>query len=318
MGNSDSIDINLSNLYRSWYAFRKGKRKSSEILSFEYSLEQNLVHLQSSLVNLTYKHGSYAHFEVNDSKRREIAVAPVRDRVVHRLLYDYLEPRWDKAFIFDAWSCRKNKGLHAATERAADFMRRYQNCWVWRSDITKFFDSVDQELLLNLVRRRIACETTLWLIGEVLDSYWKNQPGRGMPIGNLTSQVFANIYLNEFDRYMVHELKPLAYMRYGDDWLCITQTKKEAECIRTTAVSFLGETLKLQVSRKVDATKPAYKGFTFLGVDHWPGERRLTKSTQARVYERVRLENYSSYEALIKKFSNQRSVKKFYWQTLEI
>lgn len=318
MGNSDSIDLSLSNLYRSWYAFRKGKRKSSEILSFEYSLEQNLAHLQSSLVNLTYKHGAYAHFEVNDSKRREIAVAPVRDRVVHRLLYDYLEPRWDKAFIFDAWSCRKNKGLHSATERAAKFVWRYQNCWVWRSDITKFFDSVDQNLLLSFVRRRISCESTLLLIGKVLDSYYKNQPGRGMPIGNLTSQVFANIYLNEFDRYIMHGLKPLAYMRYGDDWLCFTPDRNAAEHIRGKAVYFLEQSLKLNVSQKVDAVKPAYKGFAFLGVDHWPNGLRLTLPTQTRVFQKLEPENYSSYEALVRKFSNQHNIKKFYWQTLDI
>src|SRR5579863_3121299 len=100
MGNSDSIDLSLSNLYRSWYAFRKGKRASHEVLAFQYQLEQNLVHLQTSLVTGKYKHGGYSHFEVSDSKRRQIAVAPVRDRVVHRLLYDYLEPIWDKAFIY--------------------------------------------------------------------------------------------------------------------------------------------------------------------------------------------------------------------------
>ena len=132
MGNSDSIDISLSNLYRSWYSFRKGKRASNEVVSFEYSLEHNLVHLYASLITGKYKHGSYTNFEVSDSKRRQIAVAPVRDRVVHRLLYDYLVPVWDKTFIFDAWSCRAGKGQRDATARAALFMKRYQHAWMWR------------------------------------------------------------------------------------------------------------------------------------------------------------------------------------------
>lgn len=318
MGNSDSIDLSLSNLYRSWYAFRKGKRKSSEILSFEYSLEQNLLHLTTSLINGGYKHGDYAHFEISDSKKREIAVAPVRDRVVHRLLYDYFEPIWDKAFIYDAWSCRKGKGLHAATNRTIKFMDKYSNCWVWRADINKFFDSVDQAQLLRLIQRRIHCQTAMQIIQEVLSSYSKHEVGRGMPIGNLTSQIFANVYLNEFDRYMSHTLKPLAYLRYGDDWLCFVQTKAELEFIQGKSTKFLADTLKLEISHKINKIQPAYRGFTFLGVDHWTNGMRLTLLTRNRVFQKLEPANFSSYEALVRQFSNERNIKKFYWQSLDL
>jgi RNA-directed DNA polymerase len=208
MGNSDSIDFSLSNLYKSWCNFRRGKRSSREIITFQYSLEPNLFQMQKQLEDKNYRHGNYAYYTVQDSKRREIAVAGVHDRVIHRLLYDYLLPMWDKHFIFDAWSCRPNKGLHVAVARSQDYMQANPRAWVWRADIIKFFDSVDQEVLMQVIKRRVKCADALWLIESIISSYYKNQPGLGMPIGNLTSQIFANIYLNEFDRFISYKITP--------------------------------------------------------------------------------------------------------------
>jgi RNA-directed DNA polymerase len=318
MGNSDSIDFSLSSLYKSWYAFRSGKRASSDIVSFQFYLESHLRQLTHELTNKTYQHGGYAYFVIEDTKRRDIAVAPVKERIVHRLLYDYLLNRWDKTFIYDAWSCRNNKGQHKAIERAASFVASYANGWVWRADITKFFDSVDQEMLLRCIKQRVRNPDALWLIREVLSSYSKNELGRGMPIGNLTSQIFANIYLNEFDRFMIHTLKPRAYLRYGDDWLCFTENRSELIAIRDAARQFLSEVLKLSVSQKLDIITPAAKGVTYLGIDLWPGNQRITKTTRLRIDKKITSTNYYSYEALIRHFSNERSIKKFYWQTLDI
>jgi len=269
-------------------------------------------------MNKSYKHGAYAQFIVQDSKRREIAVAPVRDRVVHRLIYDFLVQAWDKTFIFDAWSCRPGKGQHRAIERATSYMQDYANGWVWRSDITKFFDSVDQETLLSLVSRRTTCQDALWLIQEVLSSYQKKEAGLGIPIGNLTSQIFANIYQNEFDRFMVHALKPAAYLRYGDDWLCFSSNQYDLEAIRHRAIDFLGEELKLTISHRLDMLRPVRDGVTYLGIDIWPNGHRITKSTQTRVRLKIDSSNFSSYEALVRQFSNEHSLKKFYWETLDI
>ncbi len=287
-------------------------------MDFEYSLEQNLQHLQTSLVKGKYIHGGYITFEVSDSKRRQVAVAAVRDRIVHRLLYDYLVPVWDKTFIFDAWSCRKGKGQHQAIARAASFMQRYQRGYIWRADVAKFFDSVDQQTLFSLVARRVKDEVALALIQEVLSSYSKNELGRGMPIGNLTSQIFANIYLNEFDRFMVHELKPYAYLRYGDDWLCFTDTKKEATRIQTRATDFLTNTLKLSISSNLNFISPVYRGTTYLGIDLWPDGKRITRTTLTRAYGKLRPINQASYESLIKQFSNRRALKRFHWRTLDL
>lgn len=318
MGNSDSIDISLSNLYKVWYELRREKRASEEVNKFQFTLEANLERLAFKLDNRTYTHQGYTRYIVLDSKKREIAVAAVVDRVIHRLLYSYLESAWDRVFIFDAWSCRKGKGQHLAISRALGYMQRYKQDWVWRADITKFFDTVDQTILWRLVQRRVTCPTTLWLIQEVLNSYYKNQPGKGMPIGNLTSQIFANIYLNEFDRYMVHTLKPLGYLRYGDDWLCFASSKHEIEQIRTAAINFITMELKLEISKKLNVVTPVRKGVTYLGVDLWPSGTRIMKATQSRVLMRLTAANYSSYEAHIRKFSNIRTVKRFYWRTLDI
>lgn len=281
-------------------------------------MESNIDQLHQLLTSRAYHHGTYAHFIVQDSKKREIAVAPVRDRVVHRLIYDFLVPQWDKAFIFDAWSCRNNKGQHKAIERAASYMQEYANGWVWRADIRKFFDSVNQATLFKLVQRRTNCPDALWLIEEVLSSFYKNEPGRGMPIGNLTSQIFANIYQNEFDRFMAHTLKPSAYLRYGDDWLCFAADRATLEIIRQQAAQFLVNVLNLNLSQKLDLLLPVRKGVTYLGIDLWSNGYRITKPTQARVRLKINPSNFSSYEALVQQFSNEHGLKRFYWDTLDI
>ena len=170
-GKTSDIDFSLANIWQTWSAFRADKKGSAAIVEFEYQLEGNLWQLQAELANGAYQHGLYAHKIVNEQKRRNIAVAKVRDRVVHRLLYDYLVPIWDKTFIYDAWSCRRGKGLHGAINRTQSFMKSYQGGWVWRTDVAKFFDSVDQNTLRQLLRRRIIDPATLRLLDEVIGSY---------------------------------------------------------------------------------------------------------------------------------------------------
>jgi retron-type reverse transcriptase len=317
MGNSDSIDFSLSNLYKSWHVFRAGKRASSEIMQFEYYLESHLSQIHKELTSRTYRHGQYAQYVVQDSKKREIAVAPVRDRLLHRLLYDYLMPSWNNTFIYDAWSCRPNKGQHRAIERSADFMQRYRSGYVWRADIHKFFDSVDQITLFKIISRRTLCPNTLWLIREILSSFSKNPPSIGIPIGNLTSQVFANIYFNEFDRYMVHTLKPNAYLRYGDDWLCFADNEAELYSVQQRAIHFLANELNLMISPRLNHVTPVYKGVTYLGIDLWPTGKRITKATRIRMERKLNCQNFASYEALERAFSTDRTIKRFYWRNVD-
>lgn len=168
MTGSESIDLSLNNLYKCWWLFRQGKVASHEIIEFEYHLEDNLRRLQKDLISDNYRLGAYRQFEVTDNKRRLIKVAPVRDRIVHRLLYEYLKPIFDPTFIYDAWSCRENKGLIGAIKRAQEFLRCHPAGYVWRVDVAKFFDSVDQEAMFKLIKRRIADNRALNLIGKII------------------------------------------------------------------------------------------------------------------------------------------------------
>ncbi len=173
MGSSSilELDISLKNIWRSWFRFRHGKRATREITLFEYYLERELPQLYQELLSGAYRHGPYRHFVVTDNKRRGISVAGVRDRVVHRLLYDYLVKIYNHTFSYDAWSCRKSKGVIGAIERAEQYIRSHPRAVVWRMDITKFFDSVQQRTLSSLLTRRVKDQKALSLLEEVLASY---------------------------------------------------------------------------------------------------------------------------------------------------
>ena len=164
------LEFTIGNVYKAWSDFRRGKRKTAELQQFSYALERELYALLRDLEERKYVHGGYLSFEKNENKRRTISVAPMRDRVVHRLLYDFLVLVYDKTFCFDAWSCRKEKGLLGAIERVAGFARRYPRAYVWRADIKKFFDSVSTEKLVALLERKIT-GNALWLAKSITDSY---------------------------------------------------------------------------------------------------------------------------------------------------
>lgn len=310
-GNS-SIDISVTNVWRSYRAFRAGKKSSRAIIEFEGELLENILALAKSLQAGSYSHGSYSHMIVNDNKRRDIAVASVRDRVVHRLLYDYLVPVWDKTFIYDAWSCRKNKGLHGAIERACIFMRRYPDAWIWRTDITKLFDSIDKNKLKLIVRKRVSDPIALQIMDEVIDSC-SHGDLKGIPIGNLTSQILANIYLNEFDRYVKHSLKPLAYLRYGDDWLCFARSRNELELMRKRAKEFLNTELGLSIHPTLDLIKPVRDGVSYLGVDLWSTGRRVDSSTRVKLNTNLNIRNVPSYKSLLAHHHSKKYLKRFEW-----
>ncbi len=171
MTDNSSIDLSLTNVWYSWRNFRRGKKPSWAIKTFESNLEHNLLRLCADLNDGTYRHGPYEHKIVNEKKRRDIAVASVRDRVIHRLLYDYLVPIVDQRFDFDVWSCRQDKGLHGALARTKQLASRYCDSWVWRADITKFFDNVNHQILKECLVRFVHDEKALKLLDKVIDSY---------------------------------------------------------------------------------------------------------------------------------------------------
>lgn len=213
--------ILVENLFQAWSEFKKGKRKRKDVQIFERNLEDNLFDLHYQLKSKTYQHGNYQSFYVQDPKQRHIHKAQVPDRIIHHLLYKYLYELFDKTFIFDSYSCRENKGTHKGVKRLEKFARivskNYtRDCWALKLDIKKFFASVDHNILMNLLKRKINDPDILWLLKEVIDSFPK-----GIPLGNLTSQVFANIYMNELDQFIKHKLKIKYHLRYADDFLVL-------------------------------------------------------------------------------------------------
>lgn len=171
MGSEELIDLSLKNIWQSWFSFRKGKRATEELHEFQFYLEKNLFDLCCDLENGAYCHGGYRKFTVCDNKKREISCAGIRDRIVHRMIYDYLIPFFDKTFIYDAWSCRKGKGLLGAIERTQEFLKKNPRSYVWRADIRKFFESVNQGILIKLIRRRVFDPRAIKLIREIVTSY---------------------------------------------------------------------------------------------------------------------------------------------------
>lgn len=287
---------------------------SVEMHEFQYNLEKNLFGLHEDLNKGAYGHGPYRKFTVCDNKRREISVSSIRDRVVHRLIYDYLVLIWDRKFIYDAWSCRRNKGLLAAIERTQGFLKSYPRAFIWRADIRKFFYNVDQKTLLRFIERRIHDHSAIKIIAEVLQSYSTSCTGVGMPIGNLTSQIFSNIYLNELDHFVSHELRPNAYLRYGDDFLLFEMDLKKLETMRNKVDAFLSNELKLSLNPKHNIIVKARHGLKFLGVELWPSGRRLSKRNKARINLRLSLENVASYNGVISKHGGPKLEKWLDWK----
>lgn len=309
--------------------FRRGKKATQEIDEFAYYLETNLSSINRDLNDGSYQHGRYRTFIVTDNKRRVISVASVRDRVVHRLLYEYLVKIYDKTFICDVWSCRKGKGVLDAIKRAQSFLKKFNRSCVWRADITKFFDNVDHAVLLDILNLKIKEIKSLRLLNQVIDSYClgsgvqrergggSKKPHHGIPIGNLTSQIFANIYLNELDRFMVHQLRPQAYLRYGDDFIVVDEHKDKVGTHRLAAMTFLGIKLKLIINPKNDIIIPARIGLKFLGVEIFPKGRRLKKRSWNRANSRLNHRNIGSYWGLVSSYGNSKKIKQFLWKTVD-
>ena len=233
--------VSFENLVLAFRAARRGKPLTQERADFEFDLEANLFRLQEELVTGAYRPGPYGTFYVTEGVRRKISAAPFRDRVVHHALHRVIEPVLDREFIFDSYACRTGKGTHRAADRCTRFLRRQP--YALKADIARFFPSVDHAILLSLVGRRVEDVRTMDLIGRILasgvgileseyemrwfqgDDLLARFRPRGLPIGNLTSQFFANVYLHPLDMFVKHTLRVRHYLRYVDD--CAPRRRRE-------------------------------------------------------------------------------------------
>ncbi len=295
--------IEPENLFWAWEEFKHGKGKKADVLKFEKNLEQELFQLHRDLKDKTYRHGGYTDFFICDPKLRHIHKATVRDRVLHHAVYQILNPLFEPTFIATSFSCRIQKGSHKGVDVAESMIRKVSRnytraCYVLKCDVRKFFDSIDHSILLSLIQRKIKDKEVIWLIGEIVDSFvsgYSNLFTRtGVPIGNLTSQLFANMYMNEFDQYMKQKLKVEHYGRYTDDFIIVSNDKKYLENLIKPIILFLGNRLKLRLhTDKVEILK-ASGSVDFLGYILRPYHRLIRKKTLRRI-ERKHRDKFNAY-----------------------
>lgn len=296
----------------------RGKKQKKDVILFQSRLADNLANLYHSLANYTYKHGLYSAFTVSDPKPRNIHKATVRDRVLHHLIYKELYPYFDKRFIYDSYSCRKNKGTHRAINRFKYFAGRVsknnsRTCYVLKCDIKKFFASIDQTILIKILKKYIEDPNIIWLINEVISSFHSTRSGVGLPLGNLTSQLLVNIYMNEFDRYVKHKLKIRYYIRYADDFVILSDDRNYLENLIFPISEFLFEKLKLQLHPNKISIKTLNSGVDFLGWVNFPYHRVLRTVTKRRMIRRIiespTPETLNSYLGLLR-HGNTHKLKK--------
>lgn len=275
---------NFENIYLAYTKARKSKRYREDVLKFTSDLETNLITIQNELVWKMYSPGRYREFVVYEPKRRIIQAPSFKDRVVHHALCNVIEPIFDARFIYDSYACRKGKGTHAGVERTAFFLRKMEHsAYCLKADISSYFPSIEHTVLKTLVRKKISCEGTLWLVDTIID----NGSDIGIPIGALTSQLFANIYLNELDAFVKHRLLAKYYLRYVDDFIILSNSKKELWEHLGEIEIFLQDKLKLSLNHKTGIF-PASHGIDFLGYRIWANKFLLRKANIQRNKRRLR------------------------------
>jgi len=303
----------FENLYEAWECAKRGKRFREEVLEFSNDLEANLIDIQNHLIYGTYEVGAYRPFFVYEPKKRLVMALPFRDRVVQWAIYKQLYPLLDKQFIKDSYACRKGKGAHGAADRLQYWLRQTDRkqmeskekvkYYYLKLDISKYFYRVDHTVLIDILKRKTKDKQLIALLVKIIEcenqkfglpagvnpdecpeEKWLDDVG--MPIGNLTSQMFANLYLNELDQYVKHELKLHYYIRYMDDIIILHPDKKYLAGVRDYIDVFITDNLRLQLNNKT-AIRPVSLGIDFVGFKVWATHRKLKKKTAMKIKNRI-------------------------------
>lgn len=287
-----------------WRIFRRGKTRKKDVMDFEMHLEDNIFSLYKEVKNDKYKHSSYTYFQIFDNKKRDIYKAEVRDRIIHQIIYDYLLSCFEPTFIADSYASRKNKGQYKALDTFCYFIKLASSagkeCFVLKCDVKKYFDSVDHDILLVLIKEKVSCEKTLKIIKEVISSYRSSTPPqKGIPLGSITSQIFANIYLNVLDQYVKKELKCRFYIRYNDDLVVVFENKKHIVGIRDKMILFVKEKLFLDIPIPKTSIRKIRWGVDFLGFVILPQAILLRDKTKNKIYSNIKRKNIHSYLSLL-------------------
>lgn len=308
--------ISLDNLLAAWREFRRGKSCKSDVLEYEFNLERNLLQLHHELSVSNYQPSPYKSFYVSDPKLRHIHKAIVRDRVVHQSIYRKLSPIFERHFIFDSYSCRIDKGSHRAVRRLADFSRRasanhVRVAYGLKCDIRKFFDSVNHEILRKLIAAKLTDKKVLALLDKIIFSYsWTT--GRGLPLGNVTSQLFGNIYLDVFDQFVKHELKRKYYLRYTDDFMILGHNENELLALVPYLDNFLFKRLALHLHPDKTEIRKFNQGLDFLGYVVRPFHRVLRTKTKHRILKKAKQKKEIWLKSEISKEVYEQSRQSYY------
>ena len=279
--------VSIPNLFCCWQQFKRHKRKKKEVQLFERHLEDHIFHLGEELRKGEYSHGDYQHFRVFDPKERHISKTSVRDRLVHHVVYNELVRFFDKRYVYHSFSCRLGKGTHKGVSSLERALRKVsanntRPCYVLKIDIKRFFDTICHPILKKLIKKHLKDQKILTLIDHIIDSFYhKNEQGqiRGLPLGNVTSQVFANIYLHELDVFVKHQLKEPFYLRFCDDFCLVGESLNHLESLNVQIRQFLKDRLLLEIH-------PG-KTIDFLGYVLFPHHKLLRTRTRKRLKNRL-------------------------------
>ena len=291
----------MQNLILAWQKARKGKTKKQYIIKFEKDLAYNLRLLNLELKYQKYKPKHLETFILRDPKTRIISKSDFRDRIIHHAICNIIEPIFDKTFISDSCANRKRKGNLFAIKRFDKFKRKVskngkQNGWFnnnqvkgycLKADIKHYFQEVNHEILLNIIKRKIKDKNVVNLIKIIIEGH--NESEKGMPLGNLTSQFFANIYLNELDKFVKHKLRAKYYIRYVDDFVIIYTSKSQLQTWKKEIDDFLREKLKLELHPDKSRIISLSKGIDFVGFRNFYYFRLLRKRNIKNMKIKVRL-----------------------------
>ncbi len=321
--------ISIENLLEAWGEFVCGKRYRKDVQEFERNLMQNIITLHKDLASKGYKHSPYQAFNISDPKPRNIHKAKVRDRLLHHAIYRILYPFFDKTFTAHSYSCRLGKGMHKALNAFRDFSyevseNHIKTVWVLKCDIRKFFASIDHSVLIEIIKNHILDIDIQWLISEVVGSFHSTAEGVGLPLGNLTSQLFVNIYMNRFDQFVKHKIKAKHYIRYADDFVIFSKDKKWLESIVPNISDFLWSKLHLELHPNKISINTVASGVDFLGWVHFTDHRVIRTTTKKRMFRGIKVKNgnhetVQSYLGLLK-HGNAKKLQeevKFLLETLD-
>lgn len=286
--------ISVGNLYLAWKRAKRGKTKRPCVIEFNKKLIENILNLNKELENKTYSPKHLVTFILHDPKTRKISKSAFRDRIVHHAIVRVIEPIFDKTFIYDSCANRINKGGIFAIKRFDKFKRKVsknntRKCFVLKADIRHYFQTVSHEVLLKIIRRKISDENIIWLITKILDNFDSKKDKTGMPLGNLTSQFFANVYLNELDYFIKQKLKIKFYLRYVDDFIILHENREQLEEWKTQIDEFLRQELKIELHPDKSRIILLSQGVDFVGFRNFYYFRLLRKRNINNMKRKIEL-----------------------------